>query len=123
MGGFEVGLDVGSGGAIVAGEEFVDEFLAIEVGVPEEFGEDPGFEFGQFGAFGGVGALLEDALDGVVDEELDIGRQDTEVGVGAEVVPEVGDVVPDVESVRDFGPADDIVAEFLVAGVFEGLAE
>ena len=59
----------------------------------------------------------------MVGEELHVGAEDPQVRVRHDVVPEVGRVVPDVEPVADLRPADDVVAERLVALVGQRLAE
>ena len=106
------------GRAVVPREEVVVQRFDVLVRIPQQLGQYPGPKFGELGVRRLVGALLEEADDAVVAEELHVALQASEVGVGPDVVPEVGGVVPDVELVRDGGPAFDVLHELHVLGVW-----
>ena len=112
----EVLADEGRGGTVIAFHEVVDESLHVLVGVPEELGEDPATQFGELAVIALVGSLLHDADDMVVAEELEVALQRAEVREGAEVVLEVGSVVPDEEFVGQAAPALDVLHELAVVG-------
>ncbi len=107
----DVFTDVFCTRAVNGGEKFIDGSVLFTIGIPEELGVQPGAQFRKLATSRRIYILLENALDIVFNEEPDIIPPGAQVGEGNEVVCEGSIVVPDPETVRDFGPFHQITGE------------
>ena len=110
----EVGPHVLAGAAVVAVHEVVNDRLDFGLGMPQKLGDKVRTQFGEFTAAALVRRLFHDADGLVIAEELDVGLEDSEIGVGHDVMAEIDDVVPDVDVRGDGGPAVHVLDEGLV---------
>ena len=117
------GDGLGGGFAVIAFEEFFDERAVVLLGIPHELGEDPGAEFGKFGAVTGVSAFGEKAFHIMALENADVGAEDKPVWMRMDVVAEIGAVIPDVEAGTDFGPAVEVGHEGGIGRMIERFTE
>ena len=68
--------------------------------------------------------LFEDPTHAVLRKKADVGLQNAEIRMWQDIVVEVCDVIPDIQSVADVAPSDDVVSEcFVLRAFFHGLGK
>ncbi|OQA64494.1 MAG: hypothetical protein BWY37_02054 [Firmicutes bacterium ADurb.Bin262] len=110
--------DVLPAGAVVGLEETVHHRVVVEVGVPQQFAQHVGAQFGEFAVGGSrhIVAFLINAPDVVFGKKPDIFLDDAEIGERAQEVAVVGGVIPDINPAADIFPAVEVGAKGGVVG-------
>ena len=113
----DIGLDVLPATAVIRLQEAVHQRVHIGLRVPQQLGQQIGAQLAELAALIRI-ALFKNTRHIVLDQELDVGLQNTEVRIGVQIEIEVRGVVPYINVLGQLAPTLEIVGKRTVHRAF-----